>query len=99
MKDIKLTKKDKQKLITKHFMEVIEMEYGCVSDEGESGTIDFTIDELDSKGKPFEFNYRRSYGDVLTWRMNGDKDYDRAFDLECEMQSVLSKIIMEVENG
>ena len=49
MKDIKLTKKDKQKLITKHFMEVIEMEYGCVSDEGESGTIDFTIDELDSK--------------------------------------------------
>jgi hypothetical protein len=100
MKEIKLTKKDKQKLITKHFMEVIDMHFGLSSsEEGESGTIDFTINEVDSKGKHFEFNYRRSYGDVLTWRVKGDNNYDKAFELECEMQYILSKIITEVENG
>jgi hypothetical protein len=100
MKNIKLTKKDKQKIVTKHFMEVIEMEYGLVSsDEGDSGTIDFTIDVEDSEGRNFEFNYRRSYQDVLSWKMAGGIDYDQSVELEQEMNEILSKIIAEVENN
>jgi hypothetical protein len=92
-----MNKKDIQKLITKTFLTEIETVYGCISDEGESGTIDFTIDETDSSGKPFIFNYRRSYGDVMTWKMSNEKDYNRAYDLECEMQGILSKITTQIK--
>ena len=92
-----MNKKDIQKLITKTFFSEVERVYGLhSSDEGESGTIDFYINTLDSEGCMFGFNYRRSYGDVLTWKMKGDVDYNKAFDLECEMQGILSKITYEI---
>lgn len=93
-----MNKKDKQRLVTKRFMETISDTYGLVIDEhGESGTIDFAIDVRDSDGEAFSFNYRRSYGDVLCWKLKGEKDYEQAFNLECEMQQILHKIINQVD--
>ena len=93
-----MTKKEQQKEITKRFLNTVDEIYGLIdSEEGESGTINFDIDVKDKNDVPFQFNYRRSYCDVLSWKMKGEVDYDKAYDLECELQSILHKISTQVE--
>jgi hypothetical protein len=93
-----MNKKDKQKMVTRRFMEAISDTYGLVIDEyGMEGEINYTINVMDSNDEGYMFSYHRSYKTVETWKMKGEADYDTAFDLECEMQQILHKIINQVD--
>ena len=95
-----MTKKEIQKQITKNVMETINNIYGIkFSDDEMGGRIYFEINEKDSNNNPFRFEYARSYYDVCTCTLSGEKAYERASKLEAEMNEIVEKIKLEVENG
>lgn len=95
-----MTKKEIQKLTTKNFMNTIDQVYGIqFSDDEMGGRIYFEIKETDNNGNPFRFEYARSYNDVCTNTLQGERAYDRASEIEKEMNEIAEKIKTEVENG
>ena len=87
-----MTKKEQNKQITKQFMTAVNEVWGITDQWDESdGNINFTIVE-----NRLSFCYIRNGGEILSWKMKGEKGWDKSFEIECEMQKLLNKIESEV---
>jgi len=87
-----ISKTKQNKLTLKHFIKYVNETYGDADfTDGESGNMDFTINNE-------FFCIHRNYLDVMTYRMKGEKEYEKQFEIECQLQEALTSIKRKVED-
>lgn len=87
-----ISKTKQKKLILKSFIKYVNETYGDAEfEDDESGIMNFTIDgEL--------FTIHRNYLDVMTYRIKGERQYEKQFEVECRLQEALNTIKRKVED-
>lgn len=87
-----ISKTKQKKLILKSFINYVNEQYGDADfTDGDDGMLDFTInDEV--------FCVHRSYLDVYTYRIKGEREYEKQFEVECQLQEALHTIRKKVED-
>lgn len=93
-----MTKKEINKMIIKEFIKTVNDRYKVTSDFEDigSGSMGFSLD-VDNDVIGFGFN--RNYFDVYTYVMKGEKNYNKAFDVECELQETLHFVEKKIVNN
>lgn len=87
-----ISKTKQNKLTLKHFIKYVNETYGDADfTDGEGGLMDFTIDDE-------MFCVHRNYLDVMTYRMKGEKQYHKQYEIECQLQEALTSIKRKVED-
>ena len=89
-----MTKKEINKMIIKEFIKTVNDRYKVTSDfeDTEGGRMGFSLD-VDNDVIDFEFH--RSYLDVYTYVIKGEKNYNKAFEYKDYIGNV-SKQIKEI---
>jgi len=92
-----MTKKEINKAIIKTFIQQINDDYKVICDfeDADGGRMDFGIEH---NNEDIMFQFHRSHLDVCTWKVKGEKGYQDAFDLECELQQKLHQISTHINN-
>ena len=93
-----MTKKEINKMIIKEFIKTVNDRYKVTSDfeDTEGGRMGFSLD-VDNDVIDFEFH--RNYLDVYTYVIKGEKNYNKAFDVECELQETLHFVKNQLLNN
>jgi hypothetical protein len=87
-----ISKTKQNKLALKHFIKYVNETYGDADfTDGESGMMDFMIDNE-------MFCIHRNYLDVLTYKMNGERGYEKQLEIESQLQEALESIKQKVED-
>jgi|LakMenEpi03Aug12_release.lakeMendotaPanAssembly.Ray.scaffolds.fasta_scaffold466756_3 hypothetical protein len=93
-----MTKKEINKRIIKEFIQTVNNRYKVMSDfeDTEGGRMSFS---LDMDGNEMYFEFHRSYLDVYSYLIKGEKLYDKGFNMECELQETLHFVKNQVLNN
>lgn len=87
-----ISKTKQKKIALKHFIKYVNEVYDYTDfEDGDSGMMNFEIE-----GE--WFCVHRSYLDVYSWKMVGDKDYEKCSKIECQLQEALHTIKRKVED-
>lgn len=87
-----ISKTKQNKLAFKHFIKYVNETYGDADfTDGDDGMMDFMVNgEL--------FCVHRTYLNVYTYKIKGERGYMKQFHMECELQEALQTIKRKVED-